>query len=119
MRFLLDQDVYAATIRVLRSADHEVVTAGELGLAQATDSDLLTTAQEQQRILVTRDRHFGGLVFLGRPGAGVLYLRFGPGTLSAGHEELRRVLASYSEQQLQKAFVTIEPGRHRFRRLSP
>ena len=117
MRFLLDQDVYAATARFISNLEHDVVTASMLGLAQATDSDILHAARRQQRILVTRDRHFGGLVFLHDISAGVIYLRIPPTTLKAGHEELRRVLASYSEQQLRTAFVTVEPGRHRFRKL--
>jgi hypothetical protein len=34
------------------------------------------------------------------------------------HEELERVLASHEEEKLGKAFVVVEPGRHRFRRLA-
>jgi len=118
MRFLLDQDVYAATARFIDDLGHDVALAATLGLSRASDSDLLQTAHQQQRIMITRDRHFGGLVFLRNFGAGVIYLRIPPATLKAGHKELRRVLNSYSEEDLQAAFVTVEPGRHRFRKLS-
>ncbi len=33
------------------------------------------------------------------------------------HNELERVLKTYSEEELMKAFVVIEPDGHRFRRL--
>ncbi len=47
MRFLLDQDVYAATARFLRESGHDVVSAAEIGCSQAADSELLSIAQEQ------------------------------------------------------------------------
>ena len=55
MRFLLDQDVYAVTAGFLRSLGHDVVTAAQLGLSQASDVQLVTTAKQQDRLLVTRD----------------------------------------------------------------
>ncbi len=117
MKFLLDQDVYAATARFLEEAGHDVVRAAQIGLARAADEKLLRVAQEQGRILITRDRDFGALVFVNALGAGVLYLRMLPSTQKAVHQELARVLYSYSSQELMKAFVVIEPDGHRFRRL--
>lgn len=59
MRFLLDQDVYAVTARFLVDVGHDVVLVGQIGLSQASDEEILKTAQEQNRILVTRDRTTG------------------------------------------------------------
>ena len=117
MRFLLDQDVYAVTARFLRSAGHDVVSAGEAGLSRAGDEELLWTAQKQRRIFVTRDRDFGNLVFVKVMGTGVIYLRILPSTVHAVHAELERVLGMYSEEELATAFVVVSPGRHRLRRL--
>jgi predicted nuclease of predicted toxin-antitoxin system len=118
VKLLLDQDVYAATERFLRDSGHDVVTASEIGRSRATDWELLSLAHEQERVFVTRDRDFGELVFLKDLGAGVIYMRVPPSTLKAGHDQLEAVLDTYSEEQLRKAFVVVEPGRHRFRRLS-
>jgi predicted nuclease of predicted toxin-antitoxin system len=118
MRFLLDQDVYAVTTRFLRELGHDVVVAADIGYSQAEDVALLGIAREQDRIFVTRDRDFGGLVFVKNLGAGVIYRRILPSTLQAGHKELATVLQSYAEEELRKAFVVVEPGRHRFRKLS-
>jgi len=115
MRFLLDQDVYMATARCLTGLGHDVLRVAQIGLSQADDLDLLTTAQELGRIFVTRDRDFGRLVFVGSLGMGVIYLRILPSTQEAVHKELERVLEAYSEGKLMKAFVVIEPGRHRLR----
>ena len=68
MKFLLDQDVYAATHLFLRDLGHDAVPAAAIGSARATDSELLRIAREQGRILVTRDRDFGWLVFAGNRG---------------------------------------------------
>ncbi|MEN6337108.1 MAG: DUF5615 family PIN-like protein [Phycisphaerales bacterium] len=117
MRLLLDQDVYASTARFLTKRGHDVVRVAQFGLSQASDQRLLTTAQEQDRILITRDRDFGALVFVNALGAGVLYLRMLPSTQDSVHNELARVLQSYSAEELKRAFVVIEPDGHRFRRL--
>jgi predicted nuclease of predicted toxin-antitoxin system len=117
MRFLLDQDVYASTARLLASLGHDVMPVARIGLARASDSELLKTAREQNRILVSRDRDFGELVFLQDVGAGVIYLRMLPSTQNAVHQELARVLGEHSQDELGRAFVVVEPGRHRFRRL--
>ena len=117
MKFLADQDVYSATVRYLIELGYNVITAREIGLSQATDTDLLKKATEQCRIFVTRDRDFGGLVFVEGLGNGVIYLRILPSTQKAVHEELEKILKTYSEDEMKHAFIVVEPGRHRFRRL--
>jgi predicted nuclease of predicted toxin-antitoxin system len=118
MNLLLDQDVYAITARYLPAQGRDVVTAADLNSSQASDEALLRIAHQQGRLFVTRDRDFGGLVFVKDFAAGVIYLRSSPSIIPAVHEELERVLKLYSEADLRKAFVVVEPGRHRFRRLA-
>ncbi len=118
MKFLLDQDVYAVTKRFLSNLGHDVVPVAQIGLSRAADEEILRVAQELERILVTRDRDFGNLVFVRALGSGVLYLRILPLTQNAVHNELARVLGTYTEEELKKAFVVIGPDGHRIRRLS-
>ncbi|PSN11103.1 hypothetical protein C7293_25625 [filamentous cyanobacterium CCT1] len=117
MRFLLDQDVYAKTIRFLQESGHDLVRVSELGLSRASDATVLQTAQAQNRILITRDRDYGNLVFVQALGSGVIYLRILPTTLADVHAELNRVVTTYSEDALAKAFVVVSQGGHRFRAL--
>jgi predicted nuclease of predicted toxin-antitoxin system len=56
MKFLLDQDIYAVTARFLADAGYDIILAAEIGLSQASDEEILRIAQEQNRILITRDR---------------------------------------------------------------
>lgn len=46
MKFLLDQDIYAATARFLDQLKHDVLQIGRIGLSQADDEELLKVAQE-------------------------------------------------------------------------
>lgn len=117
MRLLPDQDVYAVTAIALRESGHDVVTAAQLNLSRAKDTELLQRAAAEQRILVTRDKDYGGLVFVGKLGRGVILLRVTHSTIHAVHTELLRTLALYSEDDLAGAFLVIEPGMHRFRKL--
>lgn len=118
MRFLLDQDVYAVTAKFLVAEKHDVVLVAQLGLSQVTDEKILRTAQELNRILVTRDRDYGNLVFVRALGTGVIYLRILPTTIKTVHTELARTLQTYSEEELAGAFVVVEPDGHRFRKSS-
>ena len=117
MKFLLDQDTYAGTLRFFGSLGHDVVPVAQIGLSQADDETLLRLAQEQGRIFVTRDRDFGNLVFVKFIETGVLYLRMVPSTQIEVHRELDRVLKKYSEKELLKSFVVIEADGHRIRKL--
>ncbi len=117
MKFLLDQDVYASTARFLSGLGHDVLPVSKIGLSRASDSDVLKTSREQDRIFVTRDRDFGGLVFVQNMKVGVVYLRMLPSTQNVVHQELARILQDHSEAELKKAFAVVERGRHRFRRL--
>jgi len=98
-----------------QSLEHNIITAAELGLSQAKDEELLRIAREQDRILVTRDRDFGNLVFVKAAGTGVIYLRIQFSTQEQVHTELQRVLNTYTEAELRKAFVVVELKGHRFR----
>jgi len=76
-------------------------------------------AQDQERILITRDRDYGNLVFVRSQGAGVIYLRMVPSTLDAVHHEFNRVITQYSMSALRSAFVVVTKDGHRFRTVNP
>jgi predicted nuclease of predicted toxin-antitoxin system len=116
MKFLADQDVWAATTRFLRSQGHDVVTVSELKLSRAEDEHLLTIARREGRVMITRDRDFGGLVFVKHRGAGVIYLRISPATITEVHSQLQKLLTLHTEAEISNAFVVVEAARYRIRK---
>lgn len=118
MKFLLDQDVYALTAKVLSELEHDVVTATDLGLSRASDEQILEAARTQERIFVTRDRDYGNLVFVKGIEKGVIYLRGLPSDLESIHQVLKKVLGKYSENELAKLFIVVEKNRHRVRKIA-
>ncbi|MDQ3005292.1 MAG: DUF5615 family PIN-like protein [Chloroflexota bacterium] len=77
----------------------------------------MKVASEQARIFVTRDRDYGNLVFVHHAGSGVIYLRILPSDMKEVHAELKKVLETYSEDELAKSFVVVEKNRHHIRKI--
>ncbi|MBX3049983.1 MAG: DUF5615 family PIN-like protein [Caldilineaceae bacterium] len=106
------------TSEFLGSLGHDVVTAADKGMSQAVDREILQFAADHNRILITRDKDFGSLVFSRMfPHRGVILLRVTPQTLSDIHTELKRFLSLQAEEDIQRSFVVIEKDRHRIRRI--
>jgi predicted nuclease of predicted toxin-antitoxin system len=116
MKFLIDQDVYATATKFLIDVGHDVIVVAQMGLAQASDEEILRVAQAENRILITRDRDYGNLVFVRAIATGVIYLRVLPKTVNAVHNELAGVIENHSEVELKGEFVVVEPDGHRFRK---
>jgi predicted nuclease of predicted toxin-antitoxin system len=75
MKLLADENIEGATVRWLREMGHDVCWAAE-DLAGLPDSELHAIADASERILLTRDRDFGYLVFRERLNTrGVVLLR--------------------------------------------
>jgi len=117
MKFFVDQDVYQITFDYLKSLGYDALKASDVGLERASDGELLHYAYEHNRILITRDKGYGALVFLNvQENHGVILLRVQPHTVDAVHIELARFLEEHAEIALRNCFVVIEPGRHRIRK---
>ncbi|MBI3990939.1 MAG: DUF5615 family PIN-like protein, partial [Candidatus Omnitrophica bacterium] len=109
-------DVYKITVDFLRLSGYEVVTASELGLSRASDSEILKTAYERKLVLITRDKGFGALFFLGHlKNCGIIRLKIEPENILDVHEELTNFIKKHGQLDLKDYFVVIEPGRHRIR----
>ena len=119
MRFLSDESVDSAVTLALRSAGHDVRAAAE-EMGGADDAVLVAAAADDDRLLITKDRDFGQLVFAqGQPTAGVIYVRW---PVVAREQLAARPVALVAEMgpRLAAAFVVVRPGRVRVRsRLKP
>jgi predicted nuclease of predicted toxin-antitoxin system len=116
VRFLADESCDAAITRALREAGYDVVSIAETSPG-AADRVVLALALADDRVLVTRDKDFGELVFsTGARASGVLLVRSPPLARSA-LPQLVIELASTRANELLTSFVVITPSGVRVTRL--
>jgi predicted nuclease of predicted toxin-antitoxin system len=65
VRLLLDANLSPEVARLLKEAGHDAIHVGDLGLLSAPDPDILQTAANEERVLLTADSDFGALLALG------------------------------------------------------
>lgn len=62
MRLLLDQGLPRSATAILRSLGYEATHVGEVGMARATDSEILLHARHTAAVVVTLDADFHALL---------------------------------------------------------
>ena len=114
MRFLVDENIHGAFVEWLRSAGHDVLYAAESRCGDP-DEVLLEVARSEERILVTDDKDFGGLVFHRRlVSEGILLIRLSSPRIE---ERLRRLAEVWGaiETHLEGRFVVLGDKKVRIR----
>jgi predicted nuclease of predicted toxin-antitoxin system len=82
MRLLANENFPLKSVHILKAAGFDVKVVG-VEFAGITDREVMEIAIQEERTIVTFDRHYGELIFRQgyRPPSGVIYLRwrqFGP-----------------------------------------
>jgi len=118
IRFLANGNFPLASTKLLRQAGYEVATVIQ-DSPGATDSEVLTRAMVEQRIVLTFDRDYGGLIYRIRVPApmGLVYFRFDPLTPEEPAQQLLSLLKNKTIS-LEKKFTVMERGQVRQRPIS-
>jgi predicted nuclease of predicted toxin-antitoxin system len=118
MRFLLNLNVPRELGRRLGALGHQCRHAGDIGLARASDVEIVEEARRRREVIVTHDLDYGDLLaFSGEPGPSVVLLRLHnvhPANL------LDRISGAWPEIEgplSEGAIVVLEDATHRIRRL--
>lgn len=117
MKFLLDQNVERRFAHWLKHLGHDVTIVAVDYPAGIPDTEVLTFAFTEQRILVTHDRSdFGELIFrYHKPHCGViLFHRIRSGDIATKQKRFLFVLAHYTHQL--QHFLVVTPERVRVRK---
>jgi predicted nuclease of predicted toxin-antitoxin system len=95
IRFLLNENVPLASVRLLRQAGWDIAAIIE-DSPGLSDTEVMARAHREQRIIVTFDRDYGELLYRRRLPAppGILYLRFAPLTPEEPGEYVLRLLTN-------------------------
>lgn len=112
MNFLADESCARPVVKALRESGHDVTAVAETARG-ATYEQVLETALNEGRVLITEDRDFGELVYArGKSSSGVILVRFHS---RAHHAKPATVVDAVTKlgSKLQYSFTVIEPGRVR------
>lgn len=116
MKFLADECCDTALVEALRADDHDVCYVMET-MPGASDREVLRTAYNQERILLTEDKDFGELVYrLRYPVHGLVLLRF-PVRDRAQKVPRLRLLITREAHRLEGSYVVLDPSKARIRPL--
>jgi predicted nuclease of predicted toxin-antitoxin system len=118
MRLLADMGVSMRVVEWLRTAGHDVVHLREEGLQRLPNGDIFQKALAEARVLMTFDLDFGEIV-AASGGQVVSVILFRLHNTRSDHvtTRLQTVLNQSTDELLAGAFVVVEEGRHRVRRL--
>lgn len=118
MRFLADAGISPRTVDSLRRSGHDAIHVREIGMQRAADRVLVEKAQADDRILLTFDLDFGGILALGvfdRPS--VVIFRLTDERADSVNRRLEGVLSEQAEALASGALILVEDARYRIRRL--
>jgi predicted nuclease of predicted toxin-antitoxin system len=118
MRLLADECVAGTIVERLRSDGFDIVRASDV-VAAASDEQVLATAHQDGRVLITADQDFGELaVRFGLPSVGIVNLALGELSARTCADITAAALHNF-EDRIIGNLVTVEPGRVRIRPLPP
>jgi len=114
MKFLADEGIDRSIVTGLRKMDFDVFYVVE-STRSVDDEVLLSIAFDENRILITRDKDFGELVFrLNKAHAGVILVRLEGFTTQERGDTVCGLIGKYQDQ-LSNAFSVIQKGIIRIR----
>ena len=114
MNFLADEGVDRSIVDGLRKLDFDVYYVVD-EVRSLDDETILQLAEKEQRILITRDKDFGELVFrLGQVHAGVILVRLDGYDTNERADIVCKLVDQY-QNQLPHSFAVIQKGIIRIR----
>ncbi len=117
MRFLANENFPLPSVRLLREAGYNIASVTE-DSPGVEDTEVLTRAVNEQRVILTFDSDYGELIYRFRlpSPTGVIYLRFRPQTPEEPATLLLNLL-QIEELQFEKRFTVVERSNIRQRPL--
>lgn len=115
MRLFADEGVDGQIVAILRDNGFDVLYAAE-NIAGTEDQEILRIANQEERILITRDKDFGELAFQNKMiHAGLILNRLYELPSERKAEIVLRVIQEFQEELIGK-FTVIQPGRVRIKK---
>ena len=118
MKLLLDQGLPRSAAKLLREAGIDTVHVSEIGYSTADDARILEKGRQENRVVITLDADFHGLLALSRAATpSVIRIRIEGLYGKKAADLIQAVLLRCAEDLKQGAVVTVQSKRIRVRRL--
>jgi len=117
MRFFADEGVDKQIVSRLRKEGHDVLYVAE-DIAGTDDEEILSLANKEDRILMTRDKDFGELAYRDKKvHAGIILNRLYELSSERKAEIVSKVIRDFGEELI-GSFTVIQPGKIRMKKMS-
>jgi len=118
MRFLVDMALSPKTAQFLRELGYEAIRANEIGLARATDEEIMRYAIENDMVIVTADLDFGHILAYTRGNKpSVIIFRLKDPSPENVNKLLHSALSLIEDPLRRGSIVIVEDSRIRVREL--
>ena len=118
MRFLADMGISPRTVDYLQDLGYDATHLHEEGLDRLSDSDVITKARRERRVLLTHDLDFGELIALSEARLpSIVTFRLRSMQPNNVNRHLRAIIEQHREALESGALVTVTEGHIRVRRL--
>ncbi|HKG00495.1 MAG TPA: DUF5615 family PIN-like protein [Xanthobacteraceae bacterium] len=118
MKFLVDMPLSPSLAQWLIDAGHEAIHVSDIGMARASDTEIVARAKREGRTVITADLDYSRLLALtGAMQPGLILFRGGDWTDADVIARVDRLLRSTTGLDLERSVFVIERNRVRRRRL--
>lgn len=116
MRFLTDENIFPQIITFLRKSGHDVKDIQESGLYQITDDKIIETASQEDRTIITFDKHFGDILRYPPDSlSGIILIRIHPPLLKDIFDAINNLFKNYHAATFKGRLVVLSKSGYRIR----
>ncbi len=116
MRFLVDENIFPAITSYLRTLGHDVKSLQEEGLFRTTDDKILQMAKNEDRTIITFDKHFGNVLkYPPSDTAGIIHIRIHPPLLGYILPAIDNLFKKYEFSSFRGKLIILSRSGYRIR----
>jgi predicted nuclease of predicted toxin-antitoxin system len=116
LKFLTDENIFPQVITYLRKLGHNVKDLQESGLFQITDDKIIDIATQEERTIITFDKHFGDILrYPPQNLSGIILIRIHPPLLNDIFLAFDNLFKNYNVDSFNGRLVVLSKSGYRIR----